>query len=250
MTRVRLRYTKLGKIRFIGHRDLARTWERALRRSGLAVASTEGFSPRPKMHFGLALSTGFESMGEYLDVDLVDGDGAAQSPGGIDDPEGLALELSDLLPPGIEVQAVAVIGRGRSLQDAVVACDWRIEFAEVEPELLRQRADALAGEATFAVTRERKGSVATLEVRSSLEAMEILGPVERAGWDSGVAMFARVGTVAPALKIAELIDACAPAVADYRVLRLHQWIEIEGEGARQEPLPLATPLAHAGVHAS
>lgn len=250
MTRLRLRYTKLGKIRFIGHRDLARTWERALRRSGLAVASTEGFSPRPKMHFGLALSTGFESMGEYLDVDLLDG--AAVTPGGatVADDSELADRLSDLLPPGIEVQVVAVTSGGRSLQEAVVACDWRVELAEVEVAEVAERVTALLATATLGITRERKGKTQSADVRSSLESLEVVGPIERDGWGHGVALRATVGTVAPALKLAELVELCAPGVADHRCLRLHQWIEPEGEGARQEPLPLATPLAHAGARAS
>ena len=45
--RIRFRFAKLGKIRFTGQRDVARMWERALRRAGLPVAYTEGFSPRP-----------------------------------------------------------------------------------------------------------------------------------------------------------------------------------------------------------
>ena len=49
---------------------MARIWERALRRTNLPVAYSEGFTPRPKLSFGLALSTGHESEGEYLDVDL------------------------------------------------------------------------------------------------------------------------------------------------------------------------------------
>ena len=68
--RVRFRFSKVGKVRFTSHRDVARLWERALRRAELPVALTEGFSPRPKVHFGLALPTGYESDGEYLDVDL------------------------------------------------------------------------------------------------------------------------------------------------------------------------------------
>src|SRR6188474_2710347 len=69
-SRYRIRFSKLGKIRFTSHRDVARMWERALRRATLPVAYTEGFSPHPKLSFGLALSTGHESLGEYLDVDL------------------------------------------------------------------------------------------------------------------------------------------------------------------------------------
>ena len=56
--RLRVKYTKLGKVRFVSHRDGARLWERALRRVDLPVAYTEGFTPRPKVGFGLVLVTG------------------------------------------------------------------------------------------------------------------------------------------------------------------------------------------------
>ena len=56
--KVRFRFTKLGKIRFTSHRDVARMWERALRRSLLPVALSQGFSPHPLLSFGLALPDG------------------------------------------------------------------------------------------------------------------------------------------------------------------------------------------------
>src|SRR6059036_543842 len=59
--RVRVRFNKLGKVRWTSHRDVARMWERAFRRARLPVAYTGGFSPRPKVSFGLALPTGCES---------------------------------------------------------------------------------------------------------------------------------------------------------------------------------------------
>ena len=68
---VRLRYTKRGKVRWISHRDVARALERAFRITELPLAFTEGFSPRPKVSFGLALSTGHESDAEYLDLVFV-----------------------------------------------------------------------------------------------------------------------------------------------------------------------------------
>ncbi len=72
VTRVRIRFVKLGKIRWTSHRDVARMWERAFRRVQLPVAYSAGFSPRPKVSFGLALPTGHESVAEYLDVELAD----------------------------------------------------------------------------------------------------------------------------------------------------------------------------------
>src|SRR5690349_19784900 len=98
--KVRIRFSKLGKIRFTSHRDVARIWERALRRAAVPVAYTEGFSPHPKLSFGLALSTGHESLGEYLDVDI---DGSAEPV----DVEDLPARLDPGLPIGLDVQAAA-----------------------------------------------------------------------------------------------------------------------------------------------
>ena len=66
--RIRVRFTKTGKIRWTSHRDVARIWERTIRRVRLPIAYSQGFSPHPKMHFGLALSTGHESVAEFLDL--------------------------------------------------------------------------------------------------------------------------------------------------------------------------------------
>ena len=113
--KARLRFAKTGKLRFLSHRDLARLWERTLRRAGVPVAYSEGFSPRPRLHFGLALSTGHESLGEYLDVDLVPDAGLV--------PDDVLDLVAPLLPAGIEAQAAAPVEPGTaSLQQAVTSC--------------------------------------------------------------------------------------------------------------------------------
>src|SRR5688572_26615075 len=103
--RLRVRFEKLGKVRFTSHRDVARIWERALRKVALPVAYTAGFSPRPKLAFGLALSTGHESVAEYLDIDLaVDA--------AVPDLGDLPARLSAGLPHGIDVTACAPLEPG------------------------------------------------------------------------------------------------------------------------------------------
>ena len=72
MILLRVRSTKNGKIRFASHRDIAKVWERAFRRAKIPLIYSEGFSPRPKIAFGLALPTGAESECEYLDVKVDD----------------------------------------------------------------------------------------------------------------------------------------------------------------------------------
>ena len=113
--KLRVRFTKVGKVRFTGHRDVARMWERAVRRVGLPVATSEGFTPRPRIGFGLALPTGAESFAEYVDIDLREDAAPATWSQLID-------SLSGALPTGIDVIAMGErAGRG-SLQEIVTSC--------------------------------------------------------------------------------------------------------------------------------
>ena len=120
--RVRFRFSKTGKVRFTSHRDVARMWERALRRSRLPVGLSQGFSPHPLLSFGLALPTGCESLGEYLDARLEE-TRAGELP--YDELPGL---LTPLLPDGVVVQAVGAVPMAEgSLQQEVGSCDWELE---------------------------------------------------------------------------------------------------------------------------
>ena len=119
MTRVRIRFAKLGKIRWTSHRDTARMWERSFRRIELPLAYSQGFSPRPKVSFGLALSTGHESVAEYLDLEL--------APGADVEVDALPARLSAALPAGVDAVAAEVISdRAASLQEEVSLCTWRL----------------------------------------------------------------------------------------------------------------------------
>jgi radical SAM-linked protein len=235
--RVRIRFTKLGKVRFVGHRDVARILERSLRRAALPLAMTEGFSPRPKVHFGLALSTGHESLGEYLDVDLRD-DGEDVSV------EALPAQLTALLPPGLEVTNAAVVDRREmSLQQAVTSCSWRIDVAGVDPAALSAGASALLARRSIPVVRERKGNTVHDDLRPSILELQV----------DGGAVLAELSTQPRGVRPAELFEAFEPPLPDPlteggRVCRTQQWI-VTADGAKREPLH-ATPAPHAEVRAS
>jgi radical SAM-linked protein len=66
--RIRIKYGKYGALRFVGHLDMAKTWERILRRAQLPLEYTQGFNPRPRMQFAAALAVGLTSESEYLDA--------------------------------------------------------------------------------------------------------------------------------------------------------------------------------------
>lgn len=231
--RLRFRYAKLGKIRFTSQRDVARMWERALRRSGLRVAWSGGFSPRPLLSFGLALPTGAESLGEYLDVrldqgELPDGPGPA-------DAAALADALSALLPEGLSVQAAAVVDDASgSLQQDVGSCGWELEVLGVTAEELTTRVERLLGAASVVIRRERKGRPVDDDLRPAVRTLSAGGQADKRGTCH---LLAELATQPRGVRPGELLQGLGADLVLARACRTHQWIE--RDGARWEPLTLS-----------
>lgn len=260
---LRLRYSKLGKIRFTSQRDVARMWERALRRSGLPVAWSEGFSPRPLLSFGLALPTGAESLGEYVDVRLAP-PGAASGPGGTPGAgtpaagarrdlgeelrervrraleaggEDLAGLLTPLLPEGITVQASAWIPNDTdSLQQEVSSCHWELEVRGVAPPELTARVEHLLGSSSVVVRRERKGRIVEDDLRPGVRTLTVVadGSGSSVPGQEGCRLEAEVATRPRGVRPGELLEGLGGGLVLARACRTHQWIERDGE--RREPL--------------
>ncbi|MDD5084717.1 MAG: TIGR03936 family radical SAM-associated protein [Candidatus Omnitrophica bacterium] len=78
LVQIKVIYSKIGLMRYISHLDLNRLFQRALRRSGLPVAYTRGFNPRPCVSYKRALALGKISRSEEMVVSLTDELGAAE----------------------------------------------------------------------------------------------------------------------------------------------------------------------------
>lgn len=165
---VRLAFAKRGKIRWISHRDVARAFERAFRIEQLPIAFSEGFSPHPKVSFGLALSTGYESDAEYLDVSLSD----------TVELDPLPARLTRALPSGLTVtDAVPLRDGAPALQEAVTAVEWIVTITDIAVAQLRDACEALAAADEVVVTRTKKGKVVDEDIRRAVRVIEPLGSV-------------------------------------------------------------------------
>jgi radical SAM-linked protein len=237
-SKLRFRYSKLGKIRFTSQRDVARMWERALRRSGLPVAWSEGFSPRPLLSFGLALPTGAESLGEYLDVRLDLGE-RGSLPNGADLP-GLVKQLSALLPEGIIVQAAGMLPPDAgSLQQEVTSCVWEMEVCGVAAEELTTRVERLLDASSVVIRRERKGRPVEDDLRPAVRTLTPMvdgtdGTVKGSGT---CRLRAELTTRPRGVRPGELLEGLGADLVLARACRTHQWIE--RDGARWEPLGMS-----------
>jgi radical SAM-linked protein len=99
MQRIKLKYKKGEAVKFISHRDLMRTFQRAIRRAGLPIAYSQGFNPHMKISWGNALKVGATSESEYAEI---------QIDGWIRPHEAMA-KLNAILPQGLEILEANVV---------------------------------------------------------------------------------------------------------------------------------------------
>jgi radical SAM-linked protein len=116
--RVRLRFAKRGPVRLVSHHDLLRCLERGLRRAGLPVARTQGFNPRFRIVFPLALGLGIEGHREVVDLELTEPL----------DPSEVQARLAAVSPEGLEFLEAESVPPHRAPR--VVAADYRLELPE------------------------------------------------------------------------------------------------------------------------
>lgn len=164
--RLRVKYSKTGRMAFLGHLEMLRFWQRALRRAGLPVAMSRGFNPHPRLAFGPALALGIESLAEYLDVEL-----AADW-----EPDRVREELQAQLPPGLEILLVQTIPDGAPALTAVIdVAAYRVSWlAAVDSGLLQQRVRALLARPEVPVSRPGKdGRPRVKDIRPGILALTL-----------------------------------------------------------------------------
>ncbi len=149
----RLRFEKTGDARFLGHLDVLRTFERAGRRAGIRMAHSRGFNPRPKFSFGPALTLGFSSSAEFVDITI---DSAPA--------DEIGLLFNRHLPEGIQILAV------REIPSTVPSLSKSINRSEYEVDLTGQRVTRkqihdLLAKKELLIRRNHKGREKLLDIR-------------------------------------------------------------------------------------
>lgn len=176
--RVRVRYKKSGKLRFISAIDLGRVWERALRKADLPIAFSEGFTPHPKISFADALPLGYASMGEYAEL-------AFAVPVALDRAVGA---LNVAFPHGLAVLGAVEVAEGApKLATWLRASCWDVTYPEASglghrgppPDPLAEAVDAVRAAEALPATRERKGLPVTIDLRPAIHQISSCGACVR-----------------------------------------------------------------------
>lgn len=205
--RIRVRFAKRGRLRFLSHRDVARSVERAVRRAGLPVSHSHGFSPHPRLSWVGAAPTGSASEAEYMEIGLT-------RPV---DPAALVTALDEALPEGLDILDAAV-GKGASLADRIDGSQWRLELPGVEPDALRAAVEALLAETSVVVERVTPSGRRQIDVRAALVRAEVADRVPAEGAGSHASPATVPGPAGVCAIMAAVVRQTTPAVRPDDVL--------------------------------
>jgi radical SAM family uncharacterized protein/radical SAM-linked protein len=217
--RYRARFTKSGRVRFLGHLDLMRTLLRSLRRARMPLIYSQGFNPKPRVALGPALSVGIESEGEYLDFE-------SSSP--IESTAEALERINAALPRGFRFVDLQPIEAGTvALSEAIRAATYRLRTPDgVGASDLVER---FRSRGAVRISRERKGKTKTFELDQELLDLQASGPdVIR----FTVAMHNGGGSVHPGEVAAEILGSAAP-----HVVMVRENLLVERGGELSTPLP-------------
>jgi radical SAM-linked protein len=160
--RLRVRYAKRGRMRFTSHRDISRAVERAVRRAGIPVAFSAGFSPHPKISYTGAAATGVASEAEYLEIGLTTHRV----------PEQVRTALDAVLPDGLDIVEV-VEARAGALADRLEASRWLVRLDGVVPDVADAAVRAFMAADEIEVERLTKKGRRRFDARAAVIACEL-----------------------------------------------------------------------------
>ncbi|MBR2653530.1 MAG: TIGR03936 family radical SAM-associated protein [Lachnospiraceae bacterium] len=258
--KVRIKFTKVGALRYVGHLDFMRTFQKIIKRSGVLAVFTRGFSPHMIMSFASPLGVGLESLGEYVDFEMayrdpyeltkielqrmnqlnIENDELPAVP-----PEAVIIDmLNSECPDGVRILSVKRIEEAKGKAMALVSAsdnvvffenDWLIAGGILSEDTLSDLINRFMEQETIMIHKTTKKTESDVDIRPQIFTLNLCEKtylpdhvrmsIENAGYSMPVFMKLKTGSSAN-LKPETVISAlCTFADIEYdplalRILRL------------------------------
>ena len=164
--KVRIKFSKTGHMKFVGHLDTMRYFQKAIRRSGLPVAFSGGYSPHMIMSFAAPLGVGTTSLGEYFDVELTETVATDE----------IERRLNAVMTEGVFVCSARNVedGKASTAMALVAAADYLVRFRQgKEPSApWQEKLGEFISQKEIVVTKKTKRSEKTVDIRPYIYQME------------------------------------------------------------------------------
>lgn len=135
--KVRIKFEKSGSMKFIGHLDIMRYFQKAVRRAGIDIAYSGGFSPHQVMSFASPLGVGITSEGEYMDIEVNEQSEANEASNGRTADKLTVDNLNSVMVEGVKVLSLRKLSeKAKNAMSVVAAADYEVKFREgYEPDI-------------------------------------------------------------------------------------------------------------------
>ncbi len=164
---IRFKFKKYGPIVYIGHLDIMRFFQKAIRRSGIDAAYTEGFSPHLKLSFAQPLSVGIETDGDYFDLEM----------NALPDMTALVKDMNAQCVEGIEIVSATLLDEGvLNAMSSVKAADYLYTFDDLSAAI--KLIESFFAQDTYVFEYVRKDKVKTKDLMEDIYDYRILNDKE------------------------------------------------------------------------
>lgn len=166
--KVRIKFSKEGSVKFIGHLDIMRYFQKAIRRADIDIAYSSGFNPHQIMSFASPLSVGHESSGEYFDVELNSFPGRRE----------MMNALNAVMVEGISILDAKVLDEKEgNAMASVAAADYLVTFRDTItlPADWKEKLTSFYAQDSITVTKKTKKSEKEIDLKEGIYALEIRG---------------------------------------------------------------------------
>ena len=176
---IRMKFKKHGCMKFIGHLDIMRYFQKAIRRADIDIAYSEGFSPHMIMSFAAPLGVGLTSEGEYVDLQV---NSCASSKAAVD-------ALNSVMVEGMEVVSFKLLPENvKNAMSSVAAADYFVKWREgYVPENWEEKFNAFLQKEEMLIVKKTKSSEAEVDLKPMLYKTELR--------DGGIFMQVACGSV-------------------------------------------------------
>ncbi len=166
MSVARIKFSRLGPVRYLGHLDMLRYFQKAVMRSGIEAKYSEGFHPHQLMSFAYPLGVGMETLGDYMDLEM----------NGTESGDEIKERLNAVMHEGIEVADAVILPEGEAAAMAAVhSADYRLEYEgdesavkEAAAKLLEMKEVLIGGGEAEAEHKGKKKKKAEKDIRPGI----------------------------------------------------------------------------------
>lgn len=163
--RIRIKFSKHGVVKFIGHLDFMRYFQKAIRRAGIDVTYSKGFSPHQIMSFASPLGVGHYSNGDYFDLEINSHNGR----------QDMIDRLNQAMVPGVVVENIVALGEDAgNAMASVAAAGYTLEWKDGYeiPADLEQKVVEFYAQDAIMVTKQTKKSTLELDLKPGIYQMK------------------------------------------------------------------------------